>query len=217
MRVTAVYVCPVFGGAFDQYAARFVESYIAHPPDLPHELFVVSNGGPPTNYLRALFAPTKNEWYEHNNSGYDIGAYQAISKSVYCDMMVCFGSSTYFKRAGWLRRMAEVFEHMGRSNLYGATGCLAPTPHVRTTAFWFRPPLLYSYPLEARSYQDRYFFEHGHQSFTWWAGQMGGEPFIVNWSGVRPLGMCNGVPNGYHNGDQSELLAYDRCTELHCA
>lgn len=215
MNIVLAYIFPI-AGQHDGQAQRFADTFRASHPEQEHALFVICNGGRPSQQQKDLFHDIPACFMEGDNVGWDIGAYQALAGVVDCDMLVGFGSSTYFKRAGWLKRMAEIFQSYGQGNLYGATASLAPAMHIRTTAFWFEPELLRGYPYAIETYQDRYEFEHGSQNFTLWAMSQGRQPYVVYWDALIPIQVSDGHPNGYHNGDQSRLLAYDRCTELHC-
>lgn len=210
-------VCYVLltGPAHIGLAHRFIETYQNHPPGYPHTLAVICNDRYPDDIIRNLFKSIPCIFLPGDNVGWDIGAYQAVAQTTSSDLMVCFGSSSYFKRGGWLERMVSIYSSYG-DHLYGVTGCLAPTPHIRTTGFWCSPKLLADYPYDVKTYQDRYQFEHGYLSFTAFAISQKREAFVIYWNHMKPLLICDGVPNGYHNGDQSEVMAFDRCTELHC-
>lgn len=215
MNIVIAYIFPIHG-PHDGQAQRFADTFRASNPQQEHALFVICNGGRPSQAQKNLFHDIPVCFMEGDNIGWDIGAYQTLADIVDCDMMVGFGSSTYFKRPGWLKRMSEIFQSYGRTNLYGSTASLAPAMHIRTTAFWCQPELLRAYPYEVSSYSDRYQFEHGPLNFTLFALQTGRNAFVGYWDTVRFIQQCDGHPNGYHNGDQSQVLAFDRCTELHC-
>ena len=51
-KVVAMYCYPVFSGKHDILAQRFVNSYVQHKAGYEHELWVVSNGGPPTPTMK---------------------------------------------------------------------------------------------------------------------------------------------------------------------
>lgn len=220
MKIIAVYVFPVAGGSYFDFACRFVNSYNANPPGIDHRLIVVSNGGPPSIEMRCVIDQLTQpaEVFVHDNSGYDIGAYEAASKAYPCDMMVFLGNTTYFKGAGWLKRMAEAFDRHGPAALYGVMGNngdarVAVQPHIRTTGFWLAPIMLNMYPLRVTQPSQRYAFEHGPACLTTWYRNHGHKALMVTWSGEYEWPSWDGIPNGFHQGDQSDLICGDRISE----
>ena len=221
MKITLVYCYPLNGkNNFAPHAHEFVASYQRHPPGHEHDTLVVCNGEPASDTSKALFNPLPNvSFIDHDNSGWDIGAFQLAAKQSDADMMLFCGSYTYFRKPGWLLRMREVFEQFG-SALYGCTGNQGDPncgvfPHVRTTGFWCDPKLLASYPLkvtQAGTGGERYKMEHGQDCFTGWVVRLGKQALIVGWDCVHEVTSCNAIPNGYHQGNQENLLVGDRLT-----
>jgi hypothetical protein len=216
MKIGVTYVYPVFGGAHDALAERFVASYAQfRPPGIPHAVIVVSNGGPPTPRMRAVMAaggitPT---WLEHDDSGWDIGAYRKAARDIPSDLMVFFGGSAYLRGARWLERVIESYQRHGRA-LYGATGSHVNGAHIRTTGFWMPPELLNAYPYATTSDRgSRYAFEHGPASLTRWVIGQGLKAWMVTWDGEYEPKSWPQIPNGFHRGDQSALIVFDRVTD----
>ena len=219
MKIAAIYVYPQDGsGSVHDSAFRFVDSYHRNPAGIDHELVVVCNGSPITDDARFLFGSVENlRFLEHDNSGYDIGAYQRAAREVACDMMVFFGTSTYLKGPGWLKRMADAFTEKGN----GLFGTMANTgvphvgvrPHIRTTAFWLAPALFNQYPHHVTEPGQRYEFEHGATCLTSWVYGRGLGVWVVGWSGIYRQSQWHFIPNGFHSGDQSDMLAGDRHSE----
>lgn len=219
-KVVAMYCYPVFGGKHDILAQRFVNSYVQHKAGYEHELWVVSNGGPPTPTMKGVFAKvtTPVHWMEHDDTGLDIGAYRKAAATLPADLMVFFGGSAYLRGSPWLARMVQVWQRHGRA-LYGSTanqgnpgcGCYQ---HIRTTGFWMPPELLNSYPHPVTSEQSsRYAFEHGSASLTMWVNAQGLKCWMVTWEQEELWPHWDSLKNGYHNGDQSGLIVGDRLTE----
>lgn len=212
--VVVTYVYPCGQPHWDVHAQRFVDTYRQHPAGYDHRVCVVWNGGFNKDRMDSLFAGMPAFSLQHDNSGWDIGAYQLASRSVPCDIMVFFGNSTYIKRDGWLERMIESFYRHG-PNLFGCMGHTGDLrfrvfPHVRTTAFWIPPAILNLYPTTISIPEQRYNFEHGPNCLSNWIKSVGLRNFIAAWSGDFELERSNMIPNGYHNGDQSNLIVGDR-------
>ncbi len=213
MTIVVVYVHPF--GWRDQ-AIRFLQSYNQHPPGMGHETVVVCNGTPPDDEAYSLFGSLPNlTLVAHDNSGQDIGAFQYISLTIPCDLMLFFGAHAYFRGANWLLRVKQAFEHHG-DHLFGAaghTGVGTIWPHIRTTGFWCRPELLNEYPVRIAHASQRYEFEHGETGLTSWITRTKGRrALVVGWEGEADVAVATTLQNGYHMGDQRNLLFGDRMT-----
>lgn len=214
-RIAIVYVCPVERDELlKRGVARFIRTYATYTPEIEHSLHVVFNGPPATDADRELFAGIADEYHQHDNKGWDIGAFLRMANEVECDMLVCFGTYTYFTRAGWLERMTEAFEQLG-DGLYGASASYECTPHIRTAGFWCNPELLLSYPRQVRTYADRYEFEHGDRSITRLARHLGVGCWLVTWDGIYDQKRWREPPDIYRRGDQSNALFFDRSFDMY--
>lgn len=219
MKIACVYCYPTpnNGAPFARLADRFVSTYVQHPPLMNHMMVVMSNGGPPNPQAYKQFSAIEHtKFLLHDNSGYDIGAFQKAASTIICDLMVFFGSSTYFRGPGWLKRMVEVYESLG-DGLYGCTGNQGDRrvnvwPHVRTTAFWCSPKLLNEHPFRVGDPTQRYPYEHGEHCLTNFALSQGKSAWIVGWNEIKPLHVCDSMPGGYHNGTQHNLMVGDTLT-----
>lgn len=213
--VAVVYVYPVVGEPeHDVSARRFASSYREFPPLYDHSLHVIFNGGPPSAESIAVFDAIEVQFHTRDNSGWDIGAFQWAARRIECDIMVCLGSNSHFKRAGWLRRMGEVFRERGDA-LYGASGSYECSPHIRTTAFWCNPELIRAYTKRVRTYEDRYEFEHGSSSITAHTKALGLACWVVTWDGVYGESEWRTPPNIFRRGDQSNSIVRDRYFDLY--
>jgi len=185
MRIAVIYVHPtVLAKTYAPMARRFVRTYLEHPPgESDHTIHVAINGTIEIGkWCRQLFDPLPCQFFQHNNAGKDIGAYQAAADLIDCDLMLCMGSPLHFHKAGWLDQIVRAYEEYGPT-VYGAWAFPVPRPHIRTTAFWLPPELLNSYPKRVGD-NDRYSFEHGANSIALWSKSVGFDPLMVTWSGV---------------------------------
>lgn len=214
-RIAVLYIRPIVGVAEHADAARrFADTYRMHAPGSPHVLHVIFNGEEPDDVARAPFEGLECEFRRHDNTGWDIGAFQAACRDIDADMVVCFGAFTYFRRSGWLARMAQVFRDEG-PGLYGASATYECGPHVRTAGFWCHPELIRAYPLAVRTYDDRYAFEHGPTSITRLAQMVSVKCLMVTWDGIYSPAEWRSPPNIFRRGDQSNSLYYDRYFDLY--
>lgn len=218
LKISVVYIYPEAGAnGHINKAVEFLDSYQLHDPGMDHDTVIVCNGSPCNDDTKRLFGWLPNcTFLNYTGSGKDIGGYQLAAQSVPCDFMVFFGGNTYVRKPGWLYRMAETWLKHG-DTLYGSMGNSGEVaygrqvyPHVRTTGFWMSPDLMNRYPVRVTQDGQRYPFEHGSNCLSSWIYAQGKEVWIVGWSGEYPLAVCSSIPNGFHNGNQSDLLVGDR-------
>lgn len=216
LKIAIVYCYPVTGEPHHaDYAMRFLQSYHQFPPGTDHETIVVANGGPPDESFFLFHTLPGCSIFRHSDTGWDIGAYQAVCKTSTHDMLVFLGGSSYCRRPGWLLMMAGAFERLGRQNLYGVagnTGMGAVRPHLRTTGFWCAPSLINRHPMRVTRPEQRYPFEHGAGNLTEWTRAQGLKAYVIDGEGSWEYPRWNMSANGYHRGNQSALLMGDRLT-----
>lgn len=216
--IVVTYIFPQNGanGFFD-LALRFIQSYTRFPANADHQMVVVCNGSPVTPEAEALFGEIPNcVFVEHDNSGYDIGGFEKVSREVPADLMVFFGATAYVRGPGWLSRMVEAWKKHG-DTLYGCMGNrgvphVGVQPHIRTTGFFLSSSLFNAYPHKVSRPEQRYAFEHGKTCLTSWIKSRRLTPWLVYWNGEYQEPAWDSVPGGYHNADQHNLICGDRLT-----
>lgn len=191
-----------------KYAREFIETYKAFPPEYSHNTVVVCQGKPATNLVRGLFRILPNlKYFEHDDSGWDIGGYIAAAHTISDDCVVCLGGSSYFQRRGWLKRVAESWKNHGLG-FYGATPTYEVSPHLCTSGFWCSPEILKAYPVKVTNRLTRYDFEHGPNA-CWKMSAHNGLPVkLVTWDGEFDWQDWRKPDNIYRRGDQSNALMY---------
>ena len=189
MRVSVAYCYPILNRPkYAPLAQRFVQSWQRFPPGCDCSVTIYCNGSEPVLFDRQIFDGLPCQFVSRDNSGWDIGCFQQAAETLDCDLLVCFGAPVHFHRAGWLARMVDACVENG-IGLYGCAAYLSPNWHVRTTAFWFPPMLLQSYPvMVGSSRQSRYEFEHGNGSFTRHCLSLDIPCLMLTWSGIYPFG-----------------------------
>lgn len=224
MKIAVVYVyaresaATPGGHALDYYSQRFIDSYHSNPPGVDHDTVIVLNGIHATSEITCMFSSFPNCYFiEHDNSGFDIGAFQFAARTFPCDLMIFFGASTFFYHPNWLLRMASVYNEHGIAQ-YGAMASGADPshnvwPHIRTTAFWMPPKLMNEYPKRVVTAADRHPFEHGSNCLTEWLRKSGVRSWEVTWKKELLANAWGSDPNGFHRGNQQSLLACDRMCE----
>lgn len=217
MKVALVYIYPsTLNGQTDDYVGRFLKSYVDNKTNIPHESIVVMNGGKPNSYFACMFSCLQNmSFFEHDDSGWDIGAFQHVAAEVPADLMVFIGTTAWIKGPYWLDRIVASFNKHG-DHLYGVMGNQGAGhihPHIRTTGFWMRPGLLNGYHTRVTRQDQRYPFEHGQQCLTKYVWDLGRKAFVVSWTGEYEYPHWNSIPNGFHRGNQSNLIMGDRVSD----
>lgn len=209
MRVAVVYCFPqVKAATYYPLARRFGDTWRRFPPGSePHTLYVIGNVAPVPAGSRGLFPPGA-QFLVHDNSGWDIGAFQLAAERIPCDLLVCFGAPVHFHRTGWLDRMVAAYLNQGPA-LFGCWGVpFRDFWHIRTTAFWFPPQLLQAYPRVVGSTRPaRYDFEHGPNNFTLFAQKNGLEPLMITLSGCYRQAQWKEA-----DGGREESLVFDQFT-----
>lgn len=211
MKPLLVYICAVHYRNSMEYFRRFVESYINNPPGAEHYTVIVANGGPFKKEHYNLFDRMGECTYHYgDNIGYDLGAYISISRDIKypSNTMFCCGTSLYFKKPGWLKRLLDVWDEYGPS-IYGTLSTHQIRPHIRTTGFLVPKFMLFTYPHPTITLAQRYNFEHGEESICWWARILKHRPLVVSWMGVHDWQEWENIPLGYRKGNQSNCLCYD--------
>lgn len=216
-----VYVYPANGNLNPMHkfnGKRFADTYESFPAEYDHQVLVVSNGEEPSGRTQRVFGKCQNlTFMVHDNSGWDIGAFQHAARNFPdTELMVFFGNSGYLRGPGWLKRMVEVAEQQPNT-LWGSMvhGGFIPGgiwPHVRTTGFWMSANLLLQYPILVTDPGQRYPFEHGPNCLTMWCAQNGHGVMCATFNAVYDMNHFGSIPDGYHNGTQSQMITGDRCS-----
>lgn len=215
MKISLCYVCPVVNWPqFEPAVRRFVATSAQFPAEFPHELHVVCNGGGPGPAVRELFSGRQPIFHEHDNTGWDIGAYRRVAADADCDFMFFLNTFSHFRRAGWLRQLAVATEKFG-PGLFAPSASFDIVPHLRTTAFLCPPELVRAWTGAIVRPGDRHQFEVGRRSLTALAGQRGQPAVLVTWDGFWRQPDWRKPPDIFRRGDQSNCLVYDRHHEIY--
>lgn len=218
MKITMAYVYSGFRySRSEEYALRFIESFHRFPAS-DIETMIVLNDGKSSSELACLFASLPRvRFVEHDDTGWDIGAFQKASRVADSDVMLFMGSSIVFRHHGWLNRVKDSVSRHG-DGLYGAMGNSGNIPgnvwpHIRTTGFWMLRETFNAYPKVVSNPQERYPFEHGKMCLSEWTRHQGKKVLVVTSDAEYEYKDWDTFPNGLHRGDQSALLFTDRLTE----
>lgn len=219
LSIDAVYV-HVMGSGLSE-SRRFVDSVINHPPGLEINWTIACNSPSremPSDDVKEMFSRLGNvKYFSHDNSGWDIGAFQAYSKVCKSDLCLFFGSSAYCRKSDWAQKMVMAYRLNGPNAIYGVTGNMGNqscgvSPHLRTTGFWCKPEILNQYPSTVTRPEERYPFEHGPQCLTVWAWSQGYQVYVVETENIFSFPDWDNGPEGFHRGQQQHIIFGDRVT-----
>lgn len=213
MRTVLVYPIPF--NVWDQYrplVRRFARTFKEHPPGCDYELVATCHWGEPTDYVREWFYGIKTRFVPYYDNGCQIGAQFSVAGTMENAFIIGLTSHSYFHRAGWLERFMAVAEEENYKGLFGACGSCEGRPHLRTNLFGMEADYWHAFPLAIQSRADCSRFECGDWSVADWFFQMTRKhPLVVHWDSVNSI--KDRVANGYRDGNQEQLLAWDRHTE----
>lgn len=212
-RIVVAYTCAVLKPEHIVLARHFLDTYRQFPGLSEHEAVVICNGGNVCEELRKLFDRQGFRPFVRSNDGWDIGGYLELADVLgsNCDLLVCFGDSTHFHRAGWLKRLEEAEAKFG-PGMYGCFSSYLVRAHLNTTGFAINPKLLWTYP-PVHGKEDRYHFEHGPKAIWRRVSEAGYPVKFVNWSGFWDLPDWRWPENILWSGDQSDLLVWNHHTD----
>lgn len=208
MRIVLCYVAVTNGPKTSDLASRFVSTYHNFPPGVPHDTLVICQGGPLATEIGLLFASLKARfWVRKNDPGWDISAYieAASGPCEFFDMMLCFGESVHFHRAGWLKRFVEAWDKHG-PGFYGAFSSNVIRAHLQTTAFCISPALLRMSPFKPHDRKTRYAWEHGRNAFWRFVEAKRFPVRLVTWEAEWTPRHWRAPQNILWRGDQSNCL-----------
>ncbi len=127
-------------------------------------------------------------------------------------MLVCLGESVHAWRAGWLARLAEVWQQHG-PGFYGPFSSNNVRAHLHTTAFCCSPEMLLSYSVKITDRAGRLAFEHGENALWRRLAARGVPVRLVTFDGSYPPKLWRMPDNILWKGDQSNLLLRSNHTQ----
>lgn len=211
---------------FVENAWRFSVTYRTYPPEYPHTLVVVLMRGNPTDDDKAIWSGVPCRFEHRKRDGAEVWpttVCQELSSRSDCDFAVTFVSRAYFHRPGWLRRFVEARERHG-DGLYASMASLlgcplqtnpAPNPHLRWSMTGFDPKTFNQYPHKIFTVQDEWRFESGDWNVSKWYAAQGKPVKMVTFDGEYSEAQWNVPRDTFCNGDQSNLLNWDRHTDAY--
>lgn len=208
---------------YEDAARKFTDTYRRFPAGYDHDLHVVLCNGEKDQTVDQIFQGLNVIYHRYDGKGKDIGAHQHVADTVQCDFMVCMSSMVYFRKSGWLARLMVAREKIGEG-IYGTAGTYQhppgkpderPNPHLRTYFYGLSPELFKAYNKRIESRADTFDFESGKDSISRLAARLRMAVIMVLWSGNYTVNDWRKPRDGFRNGNQSDLLAFDYITDLY--
>jgi hypothetical protein len=194
-------------------AERFIATFTEFGPERPYRMTVILNGIPFSPAVEALFRPLTHQFFFHDDTGWDIGAYRAFAAVNDGPILFC-GGYTHFRRAGWLRRLGQAWDRFG-PGMYGTSASYEVRPHLNTTGFLTCAELLRAYPYPSVTKDERYAFEHGPNAYHVFLAREKWPVKLVTWDGIWDMADWRKPPNIFRRGDQSNMLIHFNHSDMY--
>lgn len=213
---TIVYPVPFDNwGEFERYVERFTAAFKANPPGCEYRLLAVGNWGQPTDHVKEYFYGIKTVWMTYNGWGCDMGSWKhAAIGSLKDEFFICCTSRVYPYREGWVAKIMEA-RRQG-PGFYATSSSKEGEPHACQRCYGIDAKFLETYPHafisrppECRS------LEVGTNSVSTHVEKEGGTVRIVMWGGDYTVEDSLKVDNRFRHGDQSNLLVWDRHSDIY--
>ncbi|MCS7338196.1 MAG: hypothetical protein NZ739_08170 [Verrucomicrobiae bacterium] len=200
LRVAVCYLCPNRDPArWAHFTTRFVRQYLANPPGKhPHQLVVLLNDTQPVKpEFSALHELPVQWWFEHDNSGYDLGAYNRFARATNFDLCIFIGTYAYPHKPGWLDHIMSHYYMYGPA-LWGQSKQPLPLRRgvfVLTQVFWCPPQFIRMFWPEHIEVAQRYNIEFGPNNFTARMLNSGYNVFVLGWDRLITPDRLRSDPN----------------------
>jgi hypothetical protein len=201
---------------FRHYVERFCSTWRQHPPGATVELIALCCKAYPSDELLRLFEGLPVRFLRYDGDGADLGAHQWAAKELTGNpLLICCTSRMYFHREGWADRLLRARESNG-AGLYGISASYEGGKlHLCTRGYCLDAEDFRAYPVTLESRDKGVYFECGEGCLLDWMAKRGREAFLVYWDGVWPKRDWFERPNIFRRGDQSNMLMWDKHTDLY--
>ena len=221
MLVSVIYPLPLESTEvwekFKPDVERFCSTWNQFPPGIRCQLRVMCCGNDPSPEVTALFKGMYPTFERYDGGGADLGAQQQAALSAPQNtFQVNFTSRMYFHRAGWLKPLVAA-RNMYGPLLYGMSHSTEGTengPYVCTRGHCYDTDDFALYPETIDSKEEGFYFEC--VKMTRWFESIGRAASVVTWDSTLPYIIGpKAVENGFRDGDQSQMLVWDRHTKIY--
>jgi hypothetical protein len=191
-------------------AQRFADKWRSHPPGADCLLAIVCNHSEPSPEVQKLFARTGAAFWAYPENGCDMGSAQYLAYHVPQDFIVAMTSRSYPWRSGWLVPVLDARRNFG-PGLYGLSGASreGSTEHLCLRSYAMDARLWNEYPIHLNNRALGPAFE-AQMGLANWLLSRNNAVRAVYWRGSYPPDRWFEPENRFRNGDQSDMLIWDR-------
>lgn len=200
---------------------RFLDSHVAHPAGVDHELVVVLKGRRAARTL-VKDTPLAEIMVAPFDDSLDIGTYLWAARNVDADRLLFVNTDSKILDDNWLRKFdSNLSPGVG---VVGATGSWGrsvdgtvpgPNPHIRTTAFMFERKTMLSleWPAKITTKTHAFAAENGPRGVTLQLIERGLEAVVVGKDGRGYKTAEWNRSDTFWHGEQGNLLISDKRTD----
>ena len=188
---------------------KFTNSLREIDPGEGYEIRAMCAWTDPDDDVREMFRGLPVQFVRYDGPGLDSGSAQFSSDQMTeNNFMVCFTTRHYFWKAGWLKAMCDARRQFG-PGLYGICANRETYPlHICLRCYGIDSNDFKQYPFHINSKLRCHQWEVYH-ALPWMRG-LGHVTKLVMWDGVYDEPEWFTRPNRWRNGNQSNLLVFDR-------
>jgi len=202
---------------FLPFIERWVSTFYSYSPGWVVDVLGVCIGRSLPMALLPLFSKVPIEFVVYEGTGCDAGAFQAAAKYLKTGFVVFSTSRVYFHRSDWAGRLIAAREQFG-PGLYGTSASREHRLHLCTRFFGMEAEDFLAATGAPITDRGQWAFgEAGGKkpNLLEWTRAANKPAKLVAWSGVHDEPEWLTLPNRFRNGDQSDVLVWDRHTDIY--
>lgn len=197
---------------------RWCDSYRQFPPGCEMEIVAVCIGADPPDSIRECFEGLPVSFLRYNGSGCDGGSVQFAMATLGSGFAIGCNTRVYFHRKDWGHRMS-IARLLHGPGFYSSSASTEIRTHLCFRFYGVEiDDFLRAIPEPIIAREGGLFTEVGDEksgNLTEWFERQGKAAKVVYWDGVYDRSNWFTPDNRFRNGDQSNMLAFDRHTDIY--
>ena len=203
---------------FEPAIRRWCASFCLFEPGCKVEVLAMCCNSFPPESIRKLFVGIPTTFVRYDGGGCDGGASQYAARLLGEGFMVGCTTRTYFHAPGWGKAMLKARSEKG-PGLFSSAASNEVRPHLCFRFYGLdAEDFLEAMPDPITCRQNGTFTEQGNSSIgnlTQWMDRNGGATCVVLRDGVYDRKDWFTAANRFRNGDQTNMLAWDRHSDIY--